>query len=1123
MKKIKKLSRFIDVGQTTGMVEMRQYEDGNREFNSICLTNSDCKPDASENSKSTNLKRGKVRGQRRNNERAKKRHSDLKKELKKIDMIESEKNIPFNRCPYEMRSRALVEPIDKNEMARIILNISKKRGYKSNKKEFFFLEHNDNEVSSEERGKVLNKIKKFKKELEKSNTLTIGQYLYNIIQDGKVIRNDGDYSNFLREDVIYEIELIYEKQREFFKKQKKEIPYYLSEEAEKKVKDILFFQRELRSKKDLVKDCSLEPEKKCCHTSNPIFEEFRMYSVINNLRFYNKDEDEIIIDEEQKQKIIELFYEEKTVTVTKIKKAVNDPDIKKINYKDDQDIISNNVNKLFIDIFGADVWHNLHWNKKEMPKDEPERIKVYKEDLYKLLFFATQKNDKDWLKNKFIEKYKQIYGENSEKEACEKVKAIDSFYTTTREWRYSNLSEKAIKKLLPYLIDGYDFYEAKEQVGYKFVEKYKKGSIKTREELNKLIRDLEIECTNYTVRKSVIPVIIDTYYRCKENGKIYDKIIVELARDLSLPLERIKELCKENRKREEWRKEARGKIQEIAGNNFTISDNDILKYMLWKECKETCVYTGNKLSLQDLFNDTHEVEHIIPYCRSISNNFNNLMICSINLNREKDNRTPYETHSSDKKYWKELKDRLRETIGKNNKDKQEIFLTKKVPKEFSPRCLNDTAYSAIILKKYLSPFSKKVFATNGKVTSLIREKLYKKKKDRTDLRHNMEDAFLSICATPYLIQKINELSKENMLETLVINEPWEGFLDDLERVRKNTLVISKSNKRVVSKRNTVVKKKGKTIVHRNTSVRGELHCDTFYSLVKESEDKKTVPIDKKIVSSICEIDSTGFTIAKIEKIADKNVKSVIKGAFVKSLNKLGVDFDINETITSKTPKASEALREVKNMAKNGKLIIMPKKDNDKVHPPIKRVRVNHIKSEDTLSEVKTNNNTFAFKSNNFMIVIYKDKDTSEYKEKLIRFDEAVESVQKKTNLFDDIKEHEIIDTISKQEMFLFDLDQNKLNFNDPNFCEKYGENLYRVKKISKGEYVFLKHYEANKDGSGFNISSADKFVKRKPIKIIFRKDGQIVPASSKWSYRFERKNDDYKVINKKEVEKNIEK
>src|SRR4030067_3348129 len=80
------------------------------------------------------------------------------------------------------------------------------------------------------------------------------------------------------------------------------------------------------------------------------------------------------------------------------------------------------------------------------------------------------------------------------------------------------------------------------------------------------------------------------------------------------------ELQKEQNKQ----KKANDLAAEILRKEFGIQQParaDIQKYNLWLECKEVCPYTGTTISREMLFSPEVDVEHILPYSRSLDDSY----------------------------------------------------------------------------------------------------------------------------------------------------------------------------------------------------------------------------------------------------------------------------------------------------------------------------------------------------------------------------------------------------------------------------------------------------------------------------------------------------------------------
>lgn len=72
------------------------------------------------------------------------------------------------------------------------------------------------------------------------------------------------------------------------------------------------------------------------------------------------------------------------------------------------------------------------------------------------------------------------------------------------------------------------------------------------------------------------------------------------------------------------------------------SRNEIIKYTAWLEQKYRSPYTGKPIPLSSLFTSKYQIEHIIPQSKFLDNSFNNKVICESEVNSLKDNMTGYE-------------------------------------------------------------------------------------------------------------------------------------------------------------------------------------------------------------------------------------------------------------------------------------------------------------------------------------------------------------------------------------------------------------------------------------------------------------------------------------------------
>src|SRR5690606_32086195 len=86
-------------------------------------------------------------------------------------------------------------------------------------------------------------------------------------------------------------------------------------------------------------------------------------------------------------------------------------------------------------------------------------------------------------------------------------------------------------------------------------------------------------------------------------------------------------------------------------------------------------YTGKPISMRSLFGDTphFDVEHIIPYSRSLDNSFANKTLCYHEENRSvKRGRTPFEAYGSDPARWEAILERVRRFARRGNKSNPKL-------------------------------------------------------------------------------------------------------------------------------------------------------------------------------------------------------------------------------------------------------------------------------------------------------------------------------------------------------------------------------------------------------------------------------------------------------------------
>ncbi|MBP3615842.1 MAG: hypothetical protein J6J27_02930 [Alphaproteobacteria bacterium] len=309
--------------------------------------------------------------------------------------------------PYFLRKKCVEEIAEKYEIGRALYHIAQRRGFLSNRKE---------STKGNEDGAVQGGISEI---TNQKGDKTLGQYFYELKQSGEKVRAR------------------YTSRKEHYEEEFNKIctVQNISEELKAKLYNAIFFQRKLKSQKFLVGKCTFERNKSRCPISHFEFEEFRMLQFINSIRV-KRNEDETddkdfaeLLEFEREILIKDLFLKKtKPFTFKDIKSKLCSKKHEdwEFNYIDETNIAGCPVSTSLKEIFGE------NW------KD----VKIGNYDINDIWHVLYDFDDDDKLKE-FAEE-KLHLSEDDVKKFCK----------ITLQQGYSNLSLKAIRKILPFLREG---------------------------------------------------------------------------------------------------------------------------------------------------------------------------------------------------------------------------------------------------------------------------------------------------------------------------------------------------------------------------------------------------------------------------------------------------------------------------------------------------------------------------------------------------------------------------------------------------------------------------------------------------------------------------------------------
>lgn len=775
------------------------------------------------------------------------------------------------------------------------------------------------------------------------NHQTIGQYLMQRLDENP--NNSLTNIIFYRQDYMDEFEAIWEKQAQYHSE--------LTPELKKEIRDIIiFYQRDLKSCKNLVSYCELEHTErevtidgrkktiltgcKVCPKSSPLFQDFKIWQILNNLQVSvvghqrkrikkDKSQPSLFDDAEtgalnrfltQEEKDVlynELSIKEKMSKRDVLKLLFDNPKSLDLNYKE----VEGNrtmaaLLKAYQDIIS--LTGNGEYDFSKMSADEARSITI---EIFKGLGYKTDfLSFNPLLEGKALEQQpayrlwhllysytgdKSVTGNEALLEKIHELCGFEKEYASvlaniSLALDYGSLSAKAIRKILPHMMKGYEYSEACKMAGYNHsARSLTKEELANKEYKSRLDTIKRNSLRNPVVEKilnqmiNVINEIIKTY------GKP-DEIRIEMARELKKSQEERELLDAAIRKNTAESEKLRKELEEEFGIQH-VTRNDILRYKLYNELKLNgykTFYSNTYIPREELFSKRFDIEHIIPQSRLFDDSFSNKTLEVRDINIEKGNMTAYDYVAGkyDEKYLVDYESRVEELFAQKviSRTKHNNLLMKEeeIPSDFLERDLRDSQYIARKAREILEELVPFVVTTTGAVTNRLREdwqlvnimqelnwdkydalglterytdkngNIVKRIKDwtkRNDHRHHAMDALTIAFTKRSIVQYLSnmnarsdksgsiygieqkELHRDEKDHKLVFNAPMplDEFRAEAKKHLESILVSIKAKNKVVTKNVN----KGKTKDGHQQKVqltpRGALHNETVYGKIRNYE------------------------------------------------------------------------------------------------------------------------------------------------------------------------------------------------------------------------------------------------------------------------------------------------
>jgi len=691
--------------------------------------------------------------------------------------------------PYELRARALDEPLEPFELGRALFHLAQRRGYKSNR----IVDR------GKEEGVVRESITALRAELEANGCRTLGEYWWKRRKRGERVRGAFWTDRTMLED---EFRQIVRAQARFHPEFAPKLESSL--QRENGLFNRIFRQRPLKPQQPGV--CTIDGESARTPWAHPLAQRFRILQNLTNLRVQIPPDPAFRpLSREEFDKLYAKLKTTRRVECRKIRKILGLPEEARFNLDHElrSELIGDETAAKLAGkkLFGK-AWHDLPAERQE---EIVERL-IAEPDEEAIVAFGKRLG----LDEKGV---RELAAVRLPQGHCHLglpvLRAIVPIMERQGLGYAEALREAGFHHSDPFVHAGHDRLPYYGEVLKRWCQPVEAESASEDERRFGRIANPTVHVGLNQLRK-LVNAIIDAYGKPRE-------IHVELARELKLgrqDLDRLKRRQRENQHRNRQADEVmrQAGIDPEALSPTSRAENR-LRYRLWLELSEErpqwrlCPYSGRPIGMHTLFSDAVEIEHILPFSRTLDDSPANKTIAFREANRDKGDRTPYEAfgHSptiQGRRYdWAKIAERA--TRMPKNKawrfapDAMERF---QCQGDFIDRQLNDTSYLARLTRLYLRCLYRKeegdrVLALPGRLTALLRAKwslnellAEDSRKNRDDHRHHAIDAAVIACTDRGALQTISRRDERGR-QRIVVPLPYEAFRREL-RERLATMIVS---------------------------------------------------------------------------------------------------------------------------------------------------------------------------------------------------------------------------------------------------------------------------------------------------------------------------------------------
>ncbi len=635
-----------------------------------------------------------------------------------------------------IRARAVRERIELEELVLVWLRMSRRRGYAG-------------EFSEKKKGAVASGSRALDAEFARVGAtlstpdLSLGEYLLWRIEhelpvklklrDDAVKPAEGQTPNLyaLRRHVLEEFDRIWNVQQLHHPQLAKEVEGRPLREI---CREAIFHQRPLKSVEDKVGRCRLEPTMPRAPRAQPAFQDFRIEKTLADLRWgsgrraeplthaqkavFRQALKEFNLDKRSEVEFSKLLpLLEKAACLGPVGKGLNLDRASRMALPGDKTVAA--FRKLGL----ADEWISL---------ERADQIAVM--NFLADLGSPEQLDDPAWRGRFFGKDGRPRRFRSAMAEFIDLLRAHEKFDTLAGmqfDGGRASYSVKAMERLTSWLRDPVwpgdwtgDFRVDEEmavQICYPAT--------------NKTIASVApvLERPPVTGNSVVDKALRQTHWALtrmmEELGSPPSEIVLEMAREMGLGIQRRNEREKDNSDQQRRRDKA---AHEILARGLAANPTRIRRYLLWSEQDHQCPYCSQTISLEDaLSGSASEYEHILPRkLTQVGLKTSEIVLAHHSCNQRKADRTPWGASQAGEVNWQAVESMAQRLRHKRLYRKAKLLLTQEFEEEvltdesiagFADRQFHATAWIAKEAAAWLSALCpRRVSVSRGELTAALR-------------------------------------------------------------------------------------------------------------------------------------------------------------------------------------------------------------------------------------------------------------------------------------------------------------------------------------------------------------------------------------------------------------------